>query len=634
MTKLGQFGAERWQSRVGRFWRDWKWFLATILTVIAFGLGVWGAFWYRCDMAAADPDTKWAGATWSDIFYLALQLFVINATLDPGPKNIPFVIAQFLAPLVTVFMALMALLAVYHEQFQVLWMRIFFRRHALVCGTGLNVLQLIKDLTKRRQVVVIEEDEEDDLVPAARDCGAVVLIGDPTDGRSLLKARADRAAQLFALRQDDLANLVIAAGAASLQRRGGEPLNAHVHVSNLILWNHCRRHEFVPEQDRTSRVQLFNMYATAARLALHQYPLDPDGFGPQDSRSVHLVILGLGHMGESVAVQALKIGHFANLRPLRITIVDREAGKRREVFATRYPQAHLAGQVEYVECDVEGERVRDHLQEWSRDAAQILNLAVCLDDDSKSLGVGMELAEMLNWRDIPIRIRMEQRPGPLTFQAQRAPRSRQLSGLCVFGMIEQVCTEQNIVNAELDRLARAIHADFLEKNPGRMRPWDEIDEETREFNREQADHIAVKLRAINCYAAEKPEDPADQLVTSFDELAAVQPLAIMEHRRWCAGHYLAGWKWAEIRNDDKKEHWCLVDWTELPKVDAKAIEAGRKKPGDRSFQENDRDAVRNIFRLLAMVGRRVYRRAAPPAAADASANSPPQYEHPPAARRP
>ena len=44
----------------------------------------------------------------------------------------------------------------------------------------------------------------------------------------------------------------------------------------------------------------------SARLLLDEYPLDRDHIGPADGRTVHLVIIGFGKMGQSIALQAAR----------------------------------------------------------------------------------------------------------------------------------------------------------------------------------------------------------------------------------------------------------------------------------------------------------------------------------------
>jgi len=614
---------QSWARRVSGFWRDYKWPLVLVLVVLALGLGLWGSWWYYADKYATAVASGAEGerASGADIMFLTLQLFTINATIEPGPKNLPLCVAMFVAPLVTVFFGVMALIGIYREQFQILWMRWYYNRHTVICGIGRNGLQLIKDLARKRRVVAMDEDEENDLVVFARDYGAVVMIGDATDQKSLAKARVDRAAELFALCGTDLPNLVIAARAAALAERRSVPLEAHIHISDLNLWDLFRRQNVFPNANGMFRAHFFNVYANAARLAFDRYPLEPEGYGPRDQRIVHLVVLGFGHMGESVAVQALKIGHFCNANRLHITVLDRDAKNLERVFQARYRQAYRVGSVDFQECEVDGAVVCKHLDTSFKE--QILNVAVCLDDDSRSLALGMELLELLDKRAFSVRVRMAQEPGFQTLTAESQPGSSITGRLCVFGMIDHICTAENIVQGELDLLAREVHEAFRQPRlkklsaaqkadlPANLRPWEELDEDLRDFNRQQADHIPVKLRALNCYAAAKPREAADQEVTALDEETEVKPLAKVEHNRWRASYFMAGWDWGPEKRRDLKRHWCLIPWEELPALDEKLRREGKKPADEDSFQENGRKAIRNIPHLLKAIGKRVYRRAKP-----------------------
>jgi hypothetical protein len=70
----------------------------------------------------------------------------------------------------------------------------------------------------------------------------------------------------------------------------------------------------------------------------------------------------------------------------------------------------------------------------------------------------------------------------------------------------------------------------------------------------------------------------------------IDVLARMEHARWNADRFLAGWKLGE-KNSAKKTTPYLVDWRNLPE----------------EIQEYDRQPVRNIPGLLAMIGQRIFR---------------------------
>jgi hypothetical protein len=132
-----------------------------------------------------------------------------------------------------------------------------------------------------------------------------------------------------------------------------------------------------------------------------------------------------------------------------------------------------------------------------------------------------------------------------------------------------------------------------------MRPWEQLSHDLRESNRQVADHLSVKLRAIGCERSRQLKDSV--VVTEFSD-GEIKSLAKMEHRRWCADRYLAGWTYGPRKNHRQKTTPMLVSWTELDDVDERA---GRKAGYSKDL---DRGQVVRIPKLLELVGEKIYRR--------------------------
>jgi hypothetical protein len=144
-----------------------------------------------------------------------------------------------------------------------------------------------------------------------------------------------------------------------------------------------------------------------------------------------------------------------------------------------------------------------------------------------------------------------------------------------FGAIGEGCD----LGEERDVMAQAIHADYCREH-GTEQPWDQLDEGIRDSNRQQADHIPVKLRAVSCECVPEADAPGGARFTFTD--SEVELLARMEHARWCAERFIAGWRPGPERDRRRKLSPALVPFD--------ALEA--------TMQENDRNAVRAIPRLL------------------------------------
>ncbi|MEW6386502.1 MAG: RyR domain-containing protein [Thermodesulfobacteriota bacterium] len=147
-----------------------------------------------------------------------------------------------------------------------------------------------------------------------------------------------------------------------------------------------------------------------------------------------------------------------------------------------------------------------------------------------------------------------------------------------------------------EKLAQAIHEKYRKnqeviKPPDdpAMQPWENLREDLKESNRQQADQIPEKLRVVGYGIRPTTGGKPARLELTVEE---VELLARMEHDRWLKDKMTAGWSYAPPpRNDEKKTHPCLVPWEQLPE------------------EEKDKDcqAVRQIPVLLSEMGFEIYK---------------------------
>jgi hypothetical protein len=138
-------------------------------------------------------------------------------------------------------------------------------------------------------------------------------------------------------------------------------------------------------------------------------------------------------------------------------------------------------------------------------------------------------------------------------------------------------------------LARAVHDDYLRRHQAEnassaddpsLLPWEDLPEDLRESNRDQAADIEAKLAAIS-YEAVKNVEGADT-VTEFgpDE---VEQLAYLEHNRWVRERIKSGWTLGPAKDVEAKRSPYLVPWEELTE----------------EVRDLDRDTVKRIPQFLA-----------------------------------
>ena len=142
-------------------------------------------------------------------------------------------------------------------------------------------------------------------------------------------------------------------------------------------------------------------------------------------------------------------------------------------------------------------------------------------------------------------------------------------------------------------LAKAVHLEYcraqqekgeLPQDNSSLRRWDEIGEDLRHANVEQADHMLFKLRCLG-YRIEKTAGTAEPPPFSFTA-QEIESLARLEHARWFAERESVGWKYGKVRINELKQSPAMVPYDELSEP----------------IKEKDRQAVRTIPGVLRRLG--------------------------------
>lgn len=192
-------------------------------------------------------------------------------------------------------------------------------------------------------------------------------------------------------------------------------------------------------------------------------------------------------------------------------------------------------------------------------------------------------------------IEMSLLAGRKNFEQAALPSPEQLDMHVDPEMFSRLVVRDVMLGGTREELAKIIHEKFRKDHrkdrpkddPG-VAPWKKLREDFRESNRQQADHIPVKLNAIGCdfipVLGRKPK-----LIKFTDD--EINIMAEMEHARFVTERQVQGWSIGPT-NKKKKISPYLVEWDQLPD----------------EIREYDRDAVRVIPELLAKAGFEIYRK--------------------------
>jgi len=220
-----------------------------------------------------------------------------------------------------------------------LFQLIHWSGHHVVCGLGekgMEVVRHLKEFNPKARIAVIDPHPDEHFVDECAGLGVCVVHDDATNPEALAQARVTLAKEVIVITPGDETNVRIATevrDACAVDPAGR--VDCFVHLSNIHLRERLQRH--VENGGENCDLIFFDVFDNEARRVLTGLPLDGPGITENDTRSVHVVIIGSGRLGRSLALRAAKMGYFANPRPVRISIIDRKAARQREDFLFRYP---------------------------------------------------------------------------------------------------------------------------------------------------------------------------------------------------------------------------------------------------------------------------------------------------------
>jgi len=278
------------RKRFNMLWEEIRIPLLIVLGLLSVGLGTVG--FQRYYIQTGQP------YNFGRNLYASLELLEFKGGNLATPIPWELAVATWLAPAVTMCGVLLGLAAVFRDQLQGMRLR-FTTNHVVICGLGKRGVLIAKNFRASGQTVaVIENTNSNPYIPACREMGIIVIVGDARDEYTLEKAGVGRAQSLIAVCGDDGANADIAVKARRLvSKREGRKLSCAIHINDPRLWVFLRRQEFSNVTDQAFRLDFFNIYDHGTRQLLQSNPL-PLQTKQNQEKAPHLLIVGLGNLGK------------------------------------------------------------------------------------------------------------------------------------------------------------------------------------------------------------------------------------------------------------------------------------------------------------------------------------------------
>lgn len=542
-----------------------EWLAVSILAMSALALGVFGFL----EHAKAHGQKR----DWIDAAYLAAQLFSMNSGAQEPPISWSLQVARWLAPAVLVLAAIKGLVLLARRSVgDVQAARL--RGHLVVVGISDEALAYVKWATelrspyKRPRVVLIADREGDWRIDKAISLKARIVIGSGTDPSVLRRAGTTHAATFVSAMDSDASNLACLQAAREIAARDHRdiaegPLRCYVFSRDPKLYDLLEDVDRFGDDTDSSVARLVGLHDYAARSVVCAFPPHIRwSNSPPVPAGVHVLIVGLGALGDALARHVARTCLYSEDRALRLTLVTLPEDPNpfllmhRLASVSRFVDSEVVSQAQLSEALVR------------RGEPDIAYFAAA------SLPAGLPHAI---WCRDDVRIPMETQLivlGAMPQVGGSKQDSDELDTASAFARDHLEKRNIRLVGPKLPQLgskAAAYDPDFLasrvhEHYQGKYGAgeWRDASAYEKNSSRWQTDHIPVKLASLGL----EIQDATDTSAKFSFSAIQLDQLQRLEHIRWMVALLLAGWRFdPEPLNSEtrrrKKVHHLLCPFSEL-----------------------------------------------------------------------
>lgn len=591
-----------------------------IVTAAVFILAFVGSYQYysdACNAGAVVPERLW-----SAVLYSTVKLYAFSATVDPGAATpVCYEIAKWTAPLCTAYWIFQLAESLFRHRIGVLKRALGRKKEIFVFGynekSELFMQNLVRDKGRERRIILVTDQllEKEQRLALERRGVLTYRIGsfagrEPEDLRMLERLRPERAEELALLGQDAAWNFTVFTRLLELASQEKKTGTWSRLAGKIVCAVWCEDRvmkkvitdvydEF--EGPKPFNLRVFSMAEMAADDLMERLPLFQNclEWAEKHTRGgaetifqriplPHVLIAGFGKYGQAVLERAVLTGNLSDrsevkdYEKLRITIMDRDIQRCRELVSERYPGLRHICRVEYIEGDMRSEQSLKRLLELPR----VTYLAVCTSDQMVSIGalerLGRRIAAQnpdggLTGLKTALAVRMKKDSAVVEFCL--GERKGIFSEAVSFGTELSLLTYDKVMRSVQEEQAREFNFLYQKVSAGisggtvsetKEELWGRLNFEKKESCRAQVRNLPYFKTLLKRFP-ELPdgrelleqEKDADKFFARLEKYPWLEALAAQEHRRWNGFCYSYGYV-GHTPEPSQKEKECWIkegeDW--------------------------------------------------------------------------
>lgn len=531
-----------------------------------------------------------------DSLYLSLQLFVLQSGDVGGYVNNYLQISRFFAPLIVAYATLKSVYGLFKKDFGLL----LIKNHIVICGLSNESLYLLKDLLnkeKKSKVVLIENSSDEYNLLNLKEEGAILIHEPPSDISALKKAKIKRAKAIFVINERDEQNIEIVSNIYRIfgKKESLTTVPCIVHIYEPVIEKIFKAHSIFTEPKDKLDARVVNVYQKGSRLLVNEFQRKLNKSLKND-KEMKIMIMGLGWLGKSILTHLALFHHAFRSKKLCVTIVDKNAESEVQLFKSDYPSVSDLLSITTMAKNIE---IISDEELYSKEAIENYDAVFCCaGEDVVRIKAITKIYEMLSsYKKTKLFLCIQKNSDLSKLIDEGNFFEEKKDKIILFNLLKETCTFEELVNEEIEKMAKEIHKRYCEfeiakgvktsANPSLVE-WDNLDDETKEDNRDQAYNIKLKLGLFGYSIVPLTDKKVE--INFLESRELIEKLAKAEHIRWWDKKTLEGWRFTTGKKDKiKKLNPAMIPYEQLPE----------------DTKNKNKEPIKNIPDLLKIIGKKI-----------------------------
>jgi len=481
--------------------------------------------------------------------------------------------------IVAKFVVLLTILLIYiRDVLSFFYQKLIIRggEHTIIIGLGRNSRFFIDSMLEKfpHKLITFETDKENPYLDKYKNKRVSIVVKDVE--KMIDDLNLDEVKNIFISTGNDRQNIYYALQFLERLEKNDNFGKLLVHIEDRTLRNLYSDKGTLDSHG--IEMNVFSFYKESARMLFWKYALDgSDDEIITSSKPFTINIIGADDLTVSLVVEASKLAHYPKGNHLYINVIAKDTSSIQDKLEFAFPEMGKIKNIHITYIDLDDTTIEFYKPNhdiWN--SINLKHVFFCYDDITRNIRIATKVSNYTYLRRKEEAKAIKFHIATLNHKriAKKLNASQHQKNLSIFAQAEDVCSYKNLLDNDIDTIAKMIHYDYCKETLNKGETLESEDKEwknalinDKKSSIGQAIHISTKLKYLGLtvkkdnrgLSVKRLEELNSELLHKMLEIRKINnarvldELVFCEHNRWMALLMLMDYQYKDIPKKDKPQ---------------------------------------------------------------------------------